>query len=922
MKKKTFLIAGIAILVGIITFAVFYLVDFRQNIKLEPILAVPDEVAMIIDINYPHDFYEIMTDSAGLVTDFVNILNLDSQNSLLHLLDSLNLCSVCNENPEIVKMIWSFHPEGADLFTQLFVISNCTDQKDSKIIELLKAKLLDKGKINEREYKKVTIFECKYPTDSSDLYFYVNKGLVVFGFSQRLIERSVDNVISEKSICEIDEKFGDVYKTAGKKETANFYLNPELFANVLLKNFDEKQHGFIKQFKNFSSWMELDFNQDNEELKFNGFSQLSDTIFGFSNILNTQKSSDFRAIEVLPDNTALYFGLAFSNADAYKESLLAYLDKLGLKQQHLDKYSEVKTSTGIDANAVFYPLVNNEVCYAVTKSSGSDVFENSFVVFGLLSQSAAEMQLQGIFNTIKSKTGLSDSQLKDVIKIDEKTSLDVFILPFEGLPQMLFGPQFGNCSGKYIACINNFMVFANTKNSLHDLAYAVILNKTLNTSIDHNLFLENFSEKSGMFVYFSMIYGYDIFKNLFKQDIRDYTQKIEQNIYGFGNIGFQINKSNGMLYNNLVIHKSENKIDKPKTIWESRLDAVVVNKPALVINHDDNSKEIMVQDNNNKLYLLSNSGREIWRIQIDEEITSEIYQIDKYKNGKLQYLFSTENHIHLIDRLGNYVDKYPIKLRAKATAPLSLFDYNKDKNYRIVIPCSDNNVYLYDADGDIVKGWEFETTENVVRTEIMHYFISGDDYIAFHDDYKAYFINRKGESRHEFLTSFSFSNNRMYFDYSYSTPRFVTTDNHGVLRFFYPDGRQDSLKLEDYSENHFFALKDIDSDGRNDYVFLDNDKLQVFNRNEKMIFTYNLESDADFEPVFYSFPRNQIKIGIVCSSVNKIFLINSDGTLFDGFPLFGVTPFSIGYLNSEANKFNLIVGGKENLLYNYEVNEN
>jgi WD40 repeat protein len=419
-----------------------------------------------------------------------------------------------------------------------------------------------------------------------------------------------------------------------------------------------------------------------------------------------------------------------------------------------------------------------------------------------------------------------------------------------------------------------------------------------------------------------MVYGYDLFKDLFKPEFYADFEKFEQDIYRLGNVGFQINKSNNMLYNNIVIQGTETVIDKPQTVWESRLDSIVINKPALVINHDNNTKEIMVQDYNNKLYLISNSGREVWRINLDERITSEIYQIDKYKNGKLQYLFSTENQIHLIDRLGNYVDKYPVKLRASATAPISLFDYNKDKNYRIVIPCSDNMVYLYDADGDIVKGWEFESTENKVKSEIMHYAISGEDYIAFHDEYKAYFLNRKGESRNEFLTSFTFSNNRIYFDYSYPTPRFVATDNTGCLRYFYPDGRQDSLKLGDFSESHFFALRDIDADGKSDYVFLDQKKLVVYNRNEKQIFTYSLESEADFEPVFYAFPRNQIKIGIVCSEVNKIFLINSDGTLFEGFPLFGVTPFSIGYLSSETNKFNLIVGGKANLLYNYEVNEN
>ncbi|PLX07227.1 MAG: hypothetical protein C0596_11965 [Marinilabiliales bacterium] len=294
-----------------------------------------------------------------------------------------------------------------------------------------------------------------------------------------------------------------------------------------------------------------------------------------------------------------------------------------------------------------------------------------------------------------------------------------------------------------------------------------------------------------------------------------------------------------------------------------------------------------------------------------------------YKNGKLQYLFSSKNQIHLIDRLGNYVDKYPVKLRASATAPISLFDYSNNKNYRIVVPCENNEVYLYDGEGDLVKGWEFCTAENIVTSSINHYGVDGEDYIVFHDKYKAYFVNRKGESKLEFLTKFSFSEkNPIYFDYTYSKDRFVTTDENGTVRFFYSNEKQDSLDLGEFSKDHYFVLKDVDSDGSADYVFLDNNRLEVYNKQKKLMMAYDFEAEPTSEPVFYSFPRNQIKIGVVCSSVSKIYLINSDGSLFDGFPLYGLTPFSIGYLNSESNKFNLIVGGQENLLYNYEVNEN
>ena len=56
----------------------------------------------------------------------------------------------------------------------------------------------------------------------------------------------------------------------------------------------------------------------------------------------------------------------------------------------------------------------------------------------------------------------------------------------------------------------------------------------------------------------------------------------------------------------------------------------------------------------------------------------------------------TANHIHLIDRNGNYVEKYPVKLRSPATNGLAVFDYDKNRDYRMFIAGSDRkDICLY-----------------------------------------------------------------------------------------------------------------------------------------------------------------------------------------------------------------------------------
>ncbi|MDL2262892.1 hypothetical protein LJC11_05265, partial [Bacteroidales bacterium OttesenSCG-928-I21] len=433
-------------------------------------------------------------------------------------------------------------------------------------------------------------------------------------------------------------------------------------------------------------------------------------------------------------------------------------------------------------------------------------------------------------------------------------------------------------------------------------------------------FLEHFSSKSTMFLYFSFLNGFELFNSLMNEDVNEKIYNKRELVYKIGDFGYQINKSKDRLYNNIVIKYSESIELKSQTLWESRLDTIINTKPTIIYNHNSKSKEILVQDVQNNLYLLSASGRIIWKINLGEQIQSIIHQIDFYKNGKNQFLFSTESKIHIIDILGNYIEKYPLSLRAKATAPMSLFDYENDKNYRIIVPCEDKKVYLYNLEGSIIKGWEFGTTENVVKNKIKHYKIKSEDYIVFNDDYKSYFILRNGKTKINFVSKFKFSEkNTIQLDLSAKTPKFVTSDNKGTLRFFYTNGKQDSLFIKEFSPNHTFQLKDIDKNGENDYIFTDENRLEIYNQSKKPILTYQFESNISYEPTFYEFPDNKTMIGIVCADVGKIYLIDTNGQEFSEFPLQGISSFSINNLGDETNKFDLIVGYYNNLLYNYSI---
>ena len=277
--------------------------------------------------------------------------------------------------------------------------------------------------------------------------------------------------------------------------------------------------------------------------------------------------------------------------------------------------------------------------------------------------------------------------------------------------------------------------------------------------------------------------------------------------------------------------------------------------------------------------------------------------------------------MYLIDRKGNFVERYPIHFNSPATSGLGLCDYKNNKDYRIFIPCENKRVYLFAKEGNIIDGWKFGESEHEVSSGIQHFLVDDKDYIVFSDVNKSYILNRKGKQRVKPKTNFTISKNGKYIlDKRTKTKssRMIITGPDGTIYSVFFNNKVSNLKIRDFSEDHFFDFKDVNGDGENDYIFVDNHKLEVYNQQGKSILDYTFESSISDKPVYYEFPGNNKKIGVVSEETNELFLINSDGSLYDGFPLFGNTLFSIGSLNRNG-RFNLFVGTNNSFLLSYEV---
>ena len=153
--------------------------------------------------------------------------------------------------------------------------------------------------------------------------------------------------------------------------------------------------------------------------------------------------------------------------------------------------------------------------------------------------------------------------------------------------------------------------------------------------------------------------------------------------------------NNNLLSSDIIIFYDQNSKDNKKEIWNFQLDTTNGNNINIVYNFFTKEYDILVQDSDNIIYMIDNNGNLKWKKSIEEKIIGKISYLDYYKNNKYQFLFNTTNKLFLVDRLGRNVKDYPFKIEGETNLQHSLFDYDDNKDYRIIIANDKGKIFNY-----------------------------------------------------------------------------------------------------------------------------------------------------------------------------------------------------------------------------------
>lgn len=891
-------------LIGAISFVGY---NFFKKIK-QPIAnvydAVPLNASLILSSSSFKSLAKKLNSTNIIWEELVNHTATISQlNNQLNYFDSITTLPNIKKHLSNQPLVFSVHLAGANNYDYVGYVGLKNIKDETSIANTLKN--ISKSNFTNRLYENVNIYSQTTTTKKKFSYIYINSTFI-FSYSTLLLEDVIRQVKSEEKLIN-DKKFETVFNTAGADAEVNIFINQNIFSKLLSQCCNKTtKPKVIEMLSNYSSWTELDMSIKSNTISLNGFTYATDSSKHYLSLFKNQKPQNIEITDILPNNTAFLLFHGFSH---FKQYLVDRKDILKSKNSHF-KYQQLVdqylSEYNIDIEEELLATISNELTFFITEPFSNEYAKNSFIAFSTNNIDKTNELFIGINNKTNFQTKEIEYREYTIRNLNINNSLG-----------KLLGDVFLNINTPYYTFINNYVIIGNSENSLKEIINDYEYKNTLGNNENYLAFSEQLKSESNIFVYNNIARSVNLYKHFAKNNIAGTLDDKIDVFRKFEAVAYQVSKDKkNLFYNNIYFKYNPVYKKDTRTLWETKLDTTISQQPYIVLNHTNQTKEIFVQDDANTIYLISSTGKVLWKKSLDGKIMGTPTQIDVYKNNKLQLLFNTKNTIYLLDRNGNSVENFPVNLTSTATNNISVLDYDNNKNYRLLIGCNNNMVYNFDATGNKVEGWDYTATQSAANGKIWHINFNGKDYIIIPtENGSVKIVERAGKDR-LVINNVLPKNLKVNFVKSTTLSKsyLITCDSLGIITRLYLN---DILNKESIKNDNTKFFEIAKTSNRYCYYYGSDKKLIGANTDNKTFFEYESDNKIKLAPLLFKI-NNTYKVGAVLEN-KQIVLINDNGEMHKGFPLTGSTIFSIGDLNNDRTT-NLVVADNK-FIYTYNIED-
>ena len=311
---------------------------------------------------------------------------------------------------------------------------------------------------------------------------------------------------------------------------------------------------------------------------------------------------------------------------------------------------------------------------------------------------------------------------------------------------------------------------------------------------------------------------------------------------------------------------------------------------------------VLTFDMSNHIYLIDSAGYVGWKLTVSGKPLGSLQETYINGNDSACFVFNTESQIYFIHSDGRPVAGYPVKLPARATASLTLSELGKNKEPRIFIPLADKKVHAYGLDGKPILNWPEPGLNELISQPVQVLHSGSKDFLFITGKNGQLLVtDKKGKTIMNAVKNMRVStNNKFYVNRTNRKGLFLTTDPTGKVLYFQESGRTTEVTFNIFTNNHTFLYEDINNDGSCEFIFYDHNKIYIYDRFYKMIYSYVFRREITVPPFIIELPGGEKRIGAVSGSANEIYLFGIKG-LIDILPgIRGNTAFTIGSTGADS----------------------
>ncbi len=751
-----------------------------------------------------------------------------------------------------LKFIAALQTSSAKSADFLYIIK--ADGKQKKLSALIDQ--LENVKINRSVFLKEHVYELIFADNQSFTVSFC-KNVVLFSRYPFMVEDGISQLNKNKKDSSISKVFRASKRSDLGKPAISFYFNFKKILQLLDRPGRKLKSGQIDP----GSFATLNLYAKDEDILIDG------TMFtGHKTEVKPRSfSASFSELNaVIPDNCSFVFWQS-SNIE---------------KREHFDKKNDPEFENFLS------PWIGEESAIFLMESQKGSPEEDRLTIFKSKDVELAKNYLNE-YAEVKGKLYEFDYQTFTIKQFFSDEILNPNLL-LESIP----------IQSPYYTIINDFLIFARTRQSLEMLIDKHILGQTLENDPSFLQFQNELEPSSNAYLYCNV--------SLLLPLLRQFSSTLElENVepyfdllYPFQSIGVQIQQSSGKSNLQFYLNSSDDAVNPTKLVWTSQLSANAIMPPTILKNSKTDQNEVFIQDAENRIYLFDRNGNIKWNRKLKLPILSKIYQIQYYESGENHILFNTKDQIFVVDHNGKDVGVYPLNLPSPATNGLCLIDFENDKQYSFFIGTKNDCIYAFKKTGEPIEGWNPRKNAGNLSHDIRHFQVDGSDYIlALNDSGDLHAFKRNGEKRFETVSFDSKYLTPPYFQVLNNRARIVLGNQSGKAQVINAKGKHFNLYVGTGGDKKVkFLFADVVGDKRKDYITLSGSDLSChyYEKSEfKKAFSFQFEGVQDELFAIQRQGHEKLQIGTLNKTNRRINLLKNDGSLSDGFPLAGTTNFSV-----------------------------